>query len=54
MIFVFPTSSQKDEKKDAMKAEGIEKNVVSTGRLYVAKFMSYRQINVAPTFAKQK
>ena len=52
MIFVFPTSSQKDEKKDAMKAEGIEKNVVSTGRL--AKFMSYRQINVAPTFAKQK
>ena len=30
-IFVFPTSSKrmKDEKKDEMKAEGIQKNVVS-------------------------
>ena len=37
--------------KDEMMAEGIQKHVVSRGRIYVAK---YRQINVAPTFAKQK
>ena len=49
-IFVFPTSSQKDEKKDEMKVEGMQKDGVSTASLYVAKFMSCHQINVASTF----
>ena len=36
--------------KDEMKVEGMQRDGVSTASLYVAKFMSCRQINVASTF----
>ena len=36
--------------KDEMKVEGMQRDGVSTASLYVAKFMSCHQINVASTF----
>ena len=46
-----PNVFQKDDKKDEMmKVEGMQRDGVSTASLYVAKFMSCRQINVASTF----
>ena len=47
---VFQKDDNKDDNKDEMKVEGMQRDGVSTASLYVAKFMSCRQINVASTF----